>query len=504
MIIGIDIGGTNLDGVVIENKKVIKTIKKFVDRNDLFSTIYNSLLELLENLDKTKIKRINLSTTVTTNAIVENKLKDVLMLVQSGPGINNKFEETFNNLEYLDGYVDHRGKIIKEFNLGYLEKIKDKYSHIENLSVVTKFSTRNPQTENKIKDYFKEDFKYTSLGHSLSGNLNFPRRVNTAYLNSAVADIFINFIKNLKNSLEREGIYCPIYILKADGGTLSLEDSLKRPVETTLSGPSASFMGITALESTNKDALYLDIGGTTTDIFFLVDGSPLFNSIGLEINNLNTLVRGIYSYSIGLGGDSSIDIKNKEIKIGPERKDKPLALGGKYPTVTDAFIILGLLKIGDKEKSIKGLTTILENSTYDVSLNEFSEIILERFSEIIFNKVNELLEDINSKPLYTVKEVLENRKIFPKEIKIIGGPSEILAPYIERKFNIKTSTPKYSNIANAIGATLSKPTLEANLIADTKTKKLSIPEFNIFKVTFWLSIVNLYHSIISCVLFMVI
>lgn len=87
MIVGIDMGGTNIDGVIIEDGRVMKITKKPTDRDNLFNTIYSSLKELLVGYDKTKIERINLSTTVSTNAIVENKTSSVGMIIQAGPGM---------------------------------------------------------------------------------------------------------------------------------------------------------------------------------------------------------------------------------------------------------------------------------------------------------------------------------------------------------------------------------------------------------------------------------
>ena len=481
MIIGIDVGGTNIDGVIIDNKKIIKRIKNTVDKENLSPTIFKAIKELTHDIDKSKIQRINLSTTISTNAIVERKIEEVLLIIQSGPGIQNNFSNKFEYLEEVEGYVDHRGVVVKELDLVEIENIKSKrkYQHLDSVAIVTKFSTRNPESEIKIKTALEDRDKYITMGHSLSGNLNFPRRVNTAYLNSSVSKIFSNFLDYIKNVLETEGINAPIYILKADGGTMDMENAHTFPVQSILSGPAASFMGISALEDTTNDSIYLDIGGTTTDIFFLADGIPLFEPVGIEINELKTLVRSIYSHSIGLGGDSVIKIVDGKIVIGPERLDRSMILGGKYPTVTDAMAILNLIDFGDKEKAIPSMEILSSEINLDVVT--FSQNVLEKCSEFIFSTVQVLLEKINSKPLYTVKEVLEGKKLQPKEIKIIGGPAKILSKYIEKIFNLKTIVTENHEIANAIGAALSKPTFEVNLHADTMNKILSIPEENVYE-----------------------
>ena len=94
----------------------------------------------------------------------------------------------------------------------------------------------------------------------------------------------------------------PLFILKADGGTTSLAQAENKPIETILSGPAAGFMGLNACLKLMRMRCFLDIGGTTTDIFFLVDGVPLFEPLGIEIHSYKTLTRAIYSTSMGLGG----------------------------------------------------------------------------------------------------------------------------------------------------------------------------------------------------------
>jgi len=112
VIVGIDMGGTNIDGVIIENGRIIKTIKRPTDRGDLFNTIYSTLKELLDGYDKSQIERINLSTTVSTNAIVENKLTPVGMIIQPGTGMAYDFLACGKENAFITGYVDHRGKVV--------------------------------------------------------------------------------------------------------------------------------------------------------------------------------------------------------------------------------------------------------------------------------------------------------------------------------------------------------------------------------------------------------
>ena len=483
MIIGIDMGGTNIDGVIIEEGKIIKVIKRPTDRDNMFGTIYSTLKELIAGHDKSKIERINLSTTVSTNAIVEHKISPVGMIIQPGPGMSYDHLACGDENAFISGYVNHRGNVVEELDKVEIEDISMRFKEkgIKSCGVVTKFSTRNPQTEILTKNLIENDFNPVTMGHTMSGRLNFPRRVYTTYLNSAVYSTFTEFARNIKESTEEEGIKAPLFILKADGGTMTLDAAQEKPVETILSGPAASFMGISALLPTDKDGILLDIGGTTTDIFFLANGVPLFEPLGIKIGDYKTLVRSIYSVSIGIGGDSSIDIVDNNVIIGPEREGRPYAFGGPNPTPTDAMIALGLTSYGGEYKEKAKVVMEDIGKELDLSIEQMATLVLERMANIINEKVDELLDKINSHPVYTIKELLHGKKIEPQLVNVIGGPAEALAPIIEKTMGIPCHYPKNYLVANAIGAALARPTMEITMHVDTSKKTLSVPELDIYK-----------------------
>ena len=176
--------------------------------------------------------------------------------------------------------------------------------------------------------------------------------------------------------------------------------------------------------------------------------------MGIKIDKYKTLVRAIYSVSIGLGGDSSIKVESGSIKIGPRREGKPYAFGGPKPTPTDAMITLGLMEHneGDRKKAYGAMAMLGEK--LNLSEEDTAKLILETMGDIIKNKVYELLDEINSQPVYTVRELLYGKKVEPKLINMIGGPANILAPILEKKFNLPCYFPKNYHVANAIGLLL--------------------------------------------------
>lgn len=478
VLVGLDMGGTHIDGVIIKDQKIFKTIKQVVDKDNLFMTIWTTLKELLHGIDYSSIERINLSTTISTNAIVEDTTTLVGVLISSGPGVKHDFSSIKGVVHSISGSIDHRGIEVQELQISEMYKSLEafKRENISHAAIITKFSNRNPKHEIAIQKMIEPHMKRVTVGHKMSGVLNFPRRVYTSYLNAAVMEIFETFATHIKESLKTEGIDAPLYILKADGGTMDIESALLRPVETILSGPSASFLGCMALSHITQDALLLDIGGTTTDIFFFSDGEILFEPLGATIDGYKTLVRAIYSHSMGCGGDSVIEVKENRITIGPVRKGPPYAYNGPNPTPTDAMICLNLIPdlpdeiLNRAQEGISMIATQLGKST-----KEISQLILDTMVKNIKTTTDSLLAKINSKPVYTIKKLLHGKKVVPTSIHLIGGPSEALAPRIEKEYEIPAHVPQKYEVANAIGAALARVTVDVTLLADTSIGKLSVP-----------------------------
>ncbi len=468
MIIGIDVGGTHTDAVVLSRNGIEKKVKVSTDSEDLFNTILSGFTKLMENIDPKKIKRVVISTTLTTNAIVQRNLNPVGMIVSAGPGIDPEVFRTGKHYYCVAGSINHRGSQKSSVNKMEIEDIAKKMKNdgIEYVGVVSKFSIRNPSHEILIRRVLNRYFKKIFLGHNVSGNLNFPRRIATTHLNTAVYSLHTSFFKAVQQSLEKKGMEIPIQILKADGGTMSLEASMAFPGQTVFSGPAASIMGAIPYAPDNQDAIVLDIGGTTTDIAFLVNKAPLLEPVGIKRGRYKSLIRSLRSDSKGIGGDSAVRVKEKKLVIGPERKGPAMAFGGPEPTPTDALIVLGLMNEGDQNRSQKGIRIIAQE--LGVTDYEAADKIFRQCCSTIFTKTLNMMDKINSKPVYTVHEFLEGYTINPKKILLLGGPATCFTKKIEELYNIETIAVPESSVANAIGAALARTTCEVSLNADTE------------------------------------
>lgn len=477
MIIGLDVGGTHTDAVLLSNTGVVRRTKVLTDHSDLFKTVLAGLSEITDGMDSREISRIVLSTTLTTNAIVQNKQTEAGMIVSSGPGIDPKLCRVGEHYHCVSGSIDHRGHEILAIDRGEIERAAEsmKQAGICHVGVVGKFSTRNPTHEIQMAEILSGHFERVFLGHRISGNLNFPRRIATAYLNAVVYPIHRDFFEAVKRSLETKGLSVPIHILKADGGTLNFESSIEFPGNTVLSGPSASVMG--ALVSAPKgDTLVLDIGGTTTDMAVMIDGVPVLEPGGIRLERFMTLIRALKTKSIGIGGDSLVGVRDGGLEIGPEREGPAMAHGGNLPTPTDALFTLGICTNGDRESAVKGIASIAES--LNVPVEKAATAVFDRACEIILSEAGNMVDEINSRPVYTVHELCEGHRVAPKNILVLGGPAPYFANRLAELSGLPAKAVPAWDVANAIGAATARTTCEVTLFADTQQGFAAAPEEN--------------------------
>ncbi|MBT8356392.1 MAG: hydantoinase/oxoprolinase family protein [Deltaproteobacteria bacterium] len=480
MIIGLDVGGTHTDVVLLDKDGLLKEIKVATDPLDLFNSVLTGLIKITEGIEPEKIHRIVLSTTLTTNAIVQKKFPQVGMIVSSGPGLNPELYRTDRNYFAVSGSIDHRGHEIEPVNSAEIKEIGERLrkENIQCLGVVGKFSVRNPLHEFKIREILKDSFERVFLGHRISGNLNFPRRIATTYLNAAVYPIHKVFYEAVQQSLEARGLSRPIRILKADGGNMNFKSSIDIPGQTILSGPAASVMGSLAFSSKDEDTLIMDIGGTTTDMSILINRVPLLAQMGIRLGSYNTLIRSLETLSIGVGGDSVVKIESGRIRVGPERLGPAMAYGGPVPTPTDALFVLKKMKNGNREKSVNGIKPMAKEM--GLSVEQAALDIFEFTCRKILSEAEKMIQRINQKPVYTVHELQEGYKVVPKKILVLGGPAPFFAEYLEKISGYKTEVvPKWA-VANAIGAALARTTCEVNFYADTEKGVAHAPTENYF------------------------
>lgn len=498
MLLGLDVGGTFTDAVIIDGHRVVATAKRRTTKDNLMNGIGEALDAVLEGYDTSNIEQVTLSTTVVTNTIVEEKEQVVDLYVVTGPGRN--VDDIFPVKPiYLQGYTDHRGIVVEHTPADAVRGIANMVqarSGTDLAAVSAKFGVRNPQEELSITEELKNTYHAISNGSLLSGSLNFPRRTISAYFNSAVTPVFTVFKKNVEDALSARNIVAPLHILKADGGSLPIEHMLSRPVETAFTGPAATVLGLSALGVIgNQHTVALDIGGTTTDISLWKHGRPLMTKNGVSIREYPSAVRSFAVTSVGIGGESVVRLKNGNLTVGPERVGPSVALGGVEPTLGDALIVLGHANYGDfnlASRALQDLADAIQATVQSNNVNtlnnqltliktssDVARLILQNALETIQRGVDEVITVENKRPIYVVADIVNPDIFVPEHIVVVGGTAPSLGASIGEYMDLPITIPENAAVANAIGAALALSTIELTVHVDTKRRLLVIPELGI-------------------------
>ena len=498
MLLGLDVGGTFTDAVIIDGHRVVATAKRRTTKDNLMNGIGEALDAVLEGYDTSNIEQVTLSTTVVTNTIVEEKEQVVDLYVVTGPGRN--VDDIFPVKPiYLQGYTDHRGIVVEHTPADAVRGIANMVqarSGTDLAAVSAKFGVRNPQEELSITEKLKNAYHAISNGSLLSGSLNFPRRTISAYFNSAVTPVFTVFKKNVEDALSARNIVAPLHILKADGGSLPIEHMVSRPVETAFTGPAATVLGLSALGVIgNQHTVALDIGGTTTDISLWKHGRPLMTKNGVSIREYPSAVRSFAVTSVGIGGESVVRFKKGNLTVGPERVGPSVALGGIEPTLGDALIVLGHANYGDFNLASRALQDLadaiqatFQSNNVNISNNQLTliktasdvaRLILQNALETIQRGVDEVITVENKRPIYVVADIVNPDIFVPEHIVVVGGTAPSLGASIGEYMDLPITIPENAAVANAIGAALALSTIELTVHVDTKRRLLVIPELGI-------------------------
>lgn len=505
MLLGLDVGGTFTDAVIIDGHRVVASAKRRTTKDNLMQGIGEALDAVLTGCNTSSIEQVTLSTTVVTNTIVEEKEQVVDLYVVTGPGRN--VDDIFPvSPIYLQGYTDHRGIVVESTPLNAVRdiaKMVQSRSGTDLAAVSAKFGVRNPQEELSITEELKDKYNTISNGSLLSGSLNFPRRTISAYFNSAVTPVFTIFKRNVEEALSIRNIKAPLHILKADGGSLPMEHMVSRPVETAFTGPAATVLGLSALGAIGEEhTVALDIGGTTTDISLWKHGKPLMTKNGVSIREYPSAVRSFAVTSVGIGGESVVRIVDGKITVGPERVGPSVALGGTEPTLGDALIVLGHANYGNVELAVQSMAALanrLPASLHDspisdstkvqqqlgdsITASDVARLIVNKALETIQHGIDEVVTAENKRPIYVVADIVNPDVFVPAQIVVVGGTAPSLGPSIGEYLNLPVTIPENAAVANAIGAALALSTIELTVHVDTKRRLLVIPELGIKQQT---------------------
>lgn len=316
--LGLDSGGTYTDAVVIdlETGELLCKAKSPTTREDLCIGIRGAIEAMRPDLLK-EVGVVSLSSTLATNSVVEGKGARVA-LVSIGGDYDGSCPADFSIT--IAGGHDLKGEELapldEESARSFLESMRGR---IDGVAIAGYLAIRNPDHENRVRDMAEQILGIPAVcGHDLSSGLGFSERAATCIINARLIPVIDDLIRSVKDVLTENRINAPLMIVKGDGSMMGEAEARKRPVETVLSGPASSMIG--AMKITGlRDAIVMDIGGTTTDIGILRDGKPRLEPEGATIGGVRTRVMAAEISTSGIGGDSRILILGHSVALSPLR-----------------------------------------------------------------------------------------------------------------------------------------------------------------------------------------
>lgn len=344
LMLGIDTGGTFTDAAFVnDQREIVAAAKQLTTRYDLTVGIARAI-DALPPERLAEVSLVSLSTTLTTNSVVEGKGSPVCALLI---GYDERQVRSSGLAELLGpesivtigGGHDAEGKedmpLDEAAARAAILNWRDKVSAF---AISATFSVRNPGHENRVRELVRElTHKPVTCGHELASSLGAPRRAATVALNARMIAHVQRLIESVESILAARGIRAPLMIVKGDGSVVNAETALLRPVGTVLSGPAASVLGACALSGL-RNAIVADMGGTTTDIAVVRNGRPELSFDGALIGGWQPMVEAVRVYSIGLGGDSEVRFSGGHgIAIGPRRVVPLSLLASEHPEVLAAL-----------------------------------------------------------------------------------------------------------------------------------------------------------------------
>ena len=338
--LGIDTGGTFTDAVLLDaDKKIVASAKSLTTRFDLSIGIGASLDKLPADW-LTRVGLVSLSTTLTTNSVVEGKGSPVCVLLAGYDPPQVKASGLIELLGQeaivaLPGGHDAGGyPILPLDEAASRAAILHHAPRVSAFAISASFGVRNPEHELQLRAWVKALCdKPVTCGHELASSLGAPRRAMTVALNARMISHVTTLIDSVKQTLHARHIDAPLMMVKGDGSLINVASALQRPVGTVLSGPAASVLGACALSGL-QNAIVADMGGTTTDIAVVRNGQPELSFDGAMIGQWRPMIEAVKVYAIGLGGDSEVRFQGGDgLAIGPRRVVPLSLLAHQHPQI---------------------------------------------------------------------------------------------------------------------------------------------------------------------------
>ena len=328
--IGIDVGGTFTDAAIINNEtfELIGT-EKIPTTHFAENGVAAGIIEVLQralkkyNVRPEDVVFIAHGTTQATNALLEGDVAKVgvLTLGTGIEGAKSKTDTKMGRIELAAGkgliteneYVDTKSENFDNEIAQAIERLKKQ--SCEAIVAAEAFSVDKPENENKVVAKGKEIGLPSTATNEISKLYGLKVRTRTAVANASIMPKMLQTANMTAQSILDAGIDAKLMIMRCDGGVMTIDEVRNRPILTILSGPAAGVAGALMYEKLT-DGLFLEVGGTSTDISCVKDGRVMVQYA--QIGGHKTFLTSLDVRTVGIGGGSMVQIKNNKItETGP-------------------------------------------------------------------------------------------------------------------------------------------------------------------------------------------
>lgn len=446
--IGIDVGGTNTDGVLLDGREVLRWAKQSTTENVTVG-IQGVLKSLLgESVDPADIESVMIGTTHFTNAVVQRRdmvpTGVVRICLPAGQAVSPLYdwptdvqECVGNHRHMIHGGHEFDGREISPLDELELTRVVDDFreNHIETVAVTGVFAPVSPDHEERVADYLREQMSGVdvTVSHEI-GRLSLLERENATALNASLAPLARRTMDGFRSALAALNISANLFITQNDGTLMSADYAERYPVLTFSSGPTNSMRGAAFLTGL-RDGVVIDIGGTTTDVGMLTGGFPREASFAIDVGGIRTNFRMPDLVSIGLGGGSLVSNNGQAVgpkSVGYRIKELSRAFGGPELTATDIAVRAGWASLGNPD-----LLADIDSDTQENAVFAINSLLYRAFDTI-------------------------RTSADPVPVVVVGGGSILVNGDIEGASEVHK--PEHFLVANAIGAAIAQVSGEVDQI----------------------------------------
>ncbi|PXY20831.1 hydantoinase/oxoprolinase N-terminal domain-containing protein [Prauserella muralis] len=369
MRIGIDVGGTNTDAVLLDGRQVLAAVKTSTTQ-DVTSGIVAAIdgLQAQRAFDPAQVRAVMIGTTHFINALVEARrlapTAAVRLSLPAGASLPPMVDWPARLVDAISGrsYLCHGGhefdgRHIAELDEAELRKAADEMGRagVRSVAISSVFSPVNAEFETRAAEVIAAELPEVaiSLSHEI-GRIGLLERENATIINAALRELAAHIVDGLATSVSGAGITAPLYLSQNDGTLMDVDFARRYPVATFASGPTNSMRGAAVLSGVDTCAV-VDVGGTTSDVGVLGNGFPREATTDVSVAGIRTNFRMPDVLSIGIGGGSRVRGGTGDVTVGPdsvgyELTAKALVFGGDTLTATDIAVAAGRAEIGDPSR----------------------------------------------------------------------------------------------------------------------------------------------------------